>query len=280
MKFATALLCFCFLAACSPSVPVDHVSAADVISTSVAATMAANTAAGSVPSRKASSADKKANKNINPLTGLAVDDPSLLERRPVMVKVSNFPRLGRPHAGLSFADIVFDYFIGYGTNRFLAVFYGQDSPKIGPVRSGRRVDAQLVNMYMGILGYGSADHDTDEVIVSKLGDYAISNLEASCPVFCGTDTHDVLGVFANSHEISKYVDKLGLKNEKPDLPNMVFSDAAPDKGQPGEKLTVLFNFYNRAEWRYDAQSGKYLRWIEYMEEDLGTEYEMIPSPTG
>ena len=126
------------------------------------------------------------------------------------------------------------------------------------------------------MGYGSADNDTDAVLVSKLGDYAISNLEAPCPVFCGTDTHDVLGVFANSHEISKYVDKLGLKNEKPDLPNMVFSDAAPANGQPGEKLTVLFNFYNRAEWRYDPASGKYLRWIEYMEEDLGTEYEMIP----
>ena len=57
-----------------------------------------------------------------------MDDPSLLERRPVMVKVSNFPRLGRPHAGLSFADIVFDYFIGYGTNRFLACFTVRTAP--------------------------------------------------------------------------------------------------------------------------------------------------------
>lgn len=275
-KFITAFLGLFLLSACKPSVSVAPIPNADLISTAVAATIAAYTAAGLVPAQKAESADKEAPNNINPLTGLAVDDPSLLERRPVMVKVSNFPRLGRPHAGLSFADIIFDYFIGNGTNRFLALFYGQDSPSIGPVRSGRRVDAQLVNMYMGILGYGSADNDTDEVIVSKLGDYAISNLEAPCPVFCGTDTHDVLGVFANSHEISKYADQLGMKNEKPDLPNMVFSDAAPANGQPGEKLTVLFNFYNRAEWRYDPQSGKYLRWIEYMEEDLGTKYEMIP----
>ena len=275
-KFITALLGLFLLAACSPTVLEVPSPNTDLMSAAVAATLAANATPNANPAPTAEPEDKEAAKSINPLTGLVVDDPSRLERRPVMVKVSNFPRLGRPHAGLSFADIVFDYFIGHGTNRFLAVFYGQDSPSIGPVRSGRRVDAQLVTMYGGVLGYGSADHDTDEVIGIKLGKYAISNFEAPFPVFSGVDTHDVVGVFANSQELSKFVNDQGLENEKPDLPNMAFSDAAPANGQPGEKLTVLFNFFNRAEWRYDPKSGKYLRWIEYMEEDLGTEYEMIP----
>ena len=213
---------------------------------------------------------------INPLTGLAVADPALLERQPVMVKVSNYPRLGRPHAGLSFADIVFDYYIGYGTNRFLALFYGQDSPTIGPVRSGRRVDAQLVTMYSGVLGYGGADNDTDAELVTALGNYAISNLEAPCPAFCGKSTHDAIGVFANSKAISEYVTAQGLKNSKPDLPGMVFADTLPSDAQPGQQVTVLFNYYNRAEWRYDPASGKYLRWIEYMQNEEGGEYEMIP----
>jgi len=39
--------------------------------------------------------------NVNPLTGLEVSNPALLDRRPMMIKVSNFPREGRPHAGLS-----------------------------------------------------------------------------------------------------------------------------------------------------------------------------------
>jgi hypothetical protein len=215
-------------------------------------------------------------KVINPLTGLPVADPSLLERRPVMVKVSNFPRLGRPHAGLSFADIVFDYYIGYGTDRFLALFYGQDSPSIGPVRSGRRVDAQLVTMYNGVLAYGSADNDTDTELVTTLGNYAISNLEAPCPAFCGTDTHSVIGVFANSQAISQYVNEQGMANHKPDLPGMIFSDTHPLKAQTGNQVTILFNYLNRAEWRYDPASGKYLRWIEYMQNEEGEEYEMIP----
>jgi hypothetical protein len=44
---------------------------------------------------------------VNPLTGLKVENPELLKRRPVLVKVSNYPAEGRPHAGLSYADIVF-----------------------------------------------------------------------------------------------------------------------------------------------------------------------------
>ena len=35
--------------------------------------------------------------NVNPLTGLEVSDPGILNRRPMMLKVSNFPREGRPH---------------------------------------------------------------------------------------------------------------------------------------------------------------------------------------
>lgn len=213
---------------------------------------------------------------INPLTGLEVDDPEILERRPVLVKVSNYPQYGRPHAGLSFADIVFEYYIGEGQNRFIALFYGQDSTQIGPVRSGRFVDAQLVLSYSGILAYGSADEDTDEEIVAKLGRYAISNLEAPEPVFVGTDTHSVVGVFANSAALSQFVTEQGLSNKKPDLHGMVFSESVPNHGKYADQLIVMFNYYNRGEWRYDASSGKYLRWIEYFENGSDQTYDMIP----
>jgi hypothetical protein len=215
---------------------------------------------------------------INPLTGLPVPNPDILNRRPVMVKVSNFPRIGRPHAGLSSADIVFDYFIGVGTNRFLALYYGQDAEKIGPVRSGRRVDAELVTMYEGVLAYGSADEDTDAVLVNTLGEYALSHLEADCPVFCGTDTHSVTGVFANSNAISTHVSTLGLENGRPDLPGMVFSEELPAGAVDADSVTILFNYQNRGEWRYDEPSGKFLRWIEFVEneEEGGEEFEMIP----
>lgn len=215
---------------------------------------------------------------LNPLTGLPVTDPALLERMPVMVKVSNFPREGRPHAGLSFADIVFDYYIGYGTNRFLAIFYGNDSPSIGPVRSGRLVDAQLVRLYQGILGYGSADEDTDAYLVQALGERALSFQEAPCPAFCGEDTHSVIGVFASSADISAYAKHNAIDlGDTPDLEGMHFDATTPQGGTPVEQINILFNYYNRTEWHYDPASGTYLRWIEEMEGDEEDgNFRMIP----
>jgi len=200
--------------------------------------------------------------NVNPLTGLEVSDPSILNRRPVMIKVSNYPRYGRPHAGLSYADIVFDYYIGYGYNRFLAVFYGEDSPMVGPIRSGRLVDAQLVNLYNGILVYGNADPQVDVVLVNNLGVRAMAAKDTTCPPVCGDDTHSVAGVFADSAGITRYANDNGIPNKKPDLRGMLFDPQVPKGDTGGTFLAVQFGIENRAEWRYDPSTSTYLRWIE------------------
>ena len=62
---------------------------------------------------------------INPLTGLAVEDPSLLNLPAVLVSVANFPAIARPQSGLSFAPYVFEIYITAGGTRFLATFYGK-----------------------------------------------------------------------------------------------------------------------------------------------------------
>jgi hypothetical protein len=63
--------------------------------------------------------------NVNPLTGLPVADLSLLRTPALLVSISNFPAIGRPQAGLSFAPFVYEYYITEGATRFLAVFYGE-----------------------------------------------------------------------------------------------------------------------------------------------------------
>lgn len=71
----------------------------------------------------------------NPLTGLPVQDPSMLDLPAVLVSISNMPVTARPQAGLGFAPWVFELFIGEGTTRFMSVFYG-DYPRIIPNVSG------------------------------------------------------------------------------------------------------------------------------------------------
>jgi hypothetical protein len=214
-------------------------------------------------------------KGLDPLTGLVIANPENLDRRPVMIKVSNYPAIGRPHAGLAFADLVFDYYIGTGQNRFLAVFYGQDAKSVGPVRSGRLVDIQLVDLYQGILGFGSADGDTLDAIFGDLERRAIANLEAPCPAFCGNDTHSIVGVYADSAELSKWYGQQAGDNHRYDLSGMKFSDQPQLTSKPASQVNIRFNFYNRTEWRYDPASGKYLRWMNL--ELLPDTIFMLPS---
>jgi hypothetical protein len=217
--------------------------------------------------------------DVNPLTGLQVEDPQILDRRPVMVKVSNFPREGRPHAGLSYADIVFDYFIGEGTNRFLALYYGTDAQKVGPVRSGRLVDGMLVNLYQGILGFSGADQWTVYPYISSiLGTRAIVQGPNTCPGLCDEgELHTVTSVFADTAALGKYAEQMhntSAPNIKQVLEGNAFDARMPETGVPAETLTVQFNIQNLADWRFDPETGKYLRWIESV--DLNQNISMVP----
>jgi hypothetical protein len=202
--------------------------------------------------------------DIDPLTGLRVADPTRLERRPVMVKVSNYPRAGRPHAGLTFADLVFEYYIGLGYNRFLAVFLGQDAQFAGPVRSGRYVDAQLAEMYQALIFYGNADERVEQVLSAELGPRALAEKNiTSPPKYRLEGDIPETTLFVNTRELSDYYDAHQLgSNDRRDLRGMIFSDEIHPVNEPAEFIGVQFSRQARGEWRYDTASGTYKRWIE------------------
>ena len=210
--------------------------------------------------------------NVNPLTGLVVDDPTILDRRPVFVKVANYPVSGRPHAGLSFADMVFEYYIGTGGNRFIGLFYGQDADMIGPVRSGRMIDPYLVSLYEGILGMDGADGTVWEHILNILGNRVISSKEL-CPGLCDDGRFMVISVFGDSDALTDIAQDRGVVQQRYVLEGMAFDPAVPTGGQAANEILVQFSSVNPEEWRYDEESGNYLRWID---NQTGQTIEMIP----
>jgi hypothetical protein len=72
---------------------------------------------------------------INPLTGLPVENPELLDLPAALVSIAHFPVTARPQAGLSYAPFVFEVYITEGATRFLAAFYGE-LPKPEPFITG------------------------------------------------------------------------------------------------------------------------------------------------
>jgi hypothetical protein len=208
---------------------------------------------------------------VNPLTGLAVSDAEILDRRPVLIKVSNFPVEGRPHSGLSFADIVFEYYIGAGSNRFAALYYGQDCTQVNPVRSVRRVDGQLARLYQAVLGYsGGNEENVLPVIYELLPGRTLA--EGLCPGICDDGHHWVTTVYGDSAALTRYFKSTGADTGAEDLTGMRFDEKVPEGGQPGDDAWVKYTDYTMSEWVYDPTSGKYLRWTE----DPTQGYIMIP----
>ena len=202
-------------------------------------------------------------KDINPFTGLQVDDPATLDRRPVMVKVTNFPPSGRPQFGLSLADLVFEFYIGEGMNRFSAVYYGEKPEKVGPVRSARLADIQLARMYQTIFAYASADARVRVDLLNHLDGLAVSVKDSTCPALCDTGEHTVNSVFADVSKFDEYAKSKRINNYRQIVTGMVFDSIPPEKPESrGEFVVIRYNDLNVGAWKYDPSRRKYERWTE------------------
>jgi hypothetical protein len=198
--------------------------------------------------------------NVNPLTGLTVANPALLERRPMLIKVSNLPRNVRPQWGLSLADIVFEYYAEEGSTRFAAIFYGNDASMVGPIRSGRFIDDDLVRGYKAVFAFGSAY--VAEMQRFNASDYANRMVvEGPGKPLTRYDPNGYDYLMVNTADLSAYATRQGF-NGVQNLDNMSFKLDPPAGGQPGTQIFVHYSgaIYNR--WDFDQVSGKYLRFSD------------------
>lgn len=199
--------------------------------------------------------------DINPLTGLSAN-PIALDRRPILVKVSNLPRAVRPQYGLSRADLVYEYYTEEGSTRFAALYYSQEAERVGPIRSARFFDEHLVRMYAAWFVFGSGD----ERVRQRLWDSGFANRfilewQAECPALCRPDplTNSLMG---NTAAIREYNRQRGLSDPRPNLEGMRFQAQPPPGGQPADQVYAWYSaaIYNR--WDYDPDSGRFFRFSD------------------
>ena len=205
--------------------------------------------------------------NINPLTGLSVNDPEILDRRPVAIKVNIVPRhSNRPPWGLSFADIVYDYYHNDGYSRFHAIFYGDDAEMVGPIRSGRLLDYELVHMYQSIFVYGSADMLINQRLLNS--DFSnrvlLEGYSSSCPPtetnpLCRYEPASNNFLLADTADVSAYMTAHNVDNVRQNLDGMSFNPEVQSDGVSGEQVYVRYSGDDYTRWDYDSDSGKYMR---------------------
>ena len=84
-----------------------------------------------------------------PLTGMPAVDAAKAARRAVAVKIDN-SAAARPQSGIEQADLIYEEFTE-GITRFVVVFQSSDAAQVGPVRSVRPADPNIVKPLGGPL---------------------------------------------------------------------------------------------------------------------------------
>jgi hypothetical protein len=204
---------------------------------------------------------------VNPLTGLPVSNLASVLRRPIGIKVSNYPRTARPQAGLTDADILIEYYQEAGDSRFHAIYLGTDSKKVGPIRSGRVVDGRLEQVFQSILVFNAADYrvwaslrSSEDIIRNTM----VYRDEKDCPAICiDSSQAEINRFYVDTAALRTRAKAFGITDIAPDLSGWTFQETPPamEKEVPNVHVRYLTNWAT-AEWRYNTADHLYYRWSD------------------
>jgi hypothetical protein len=219
-----------------------------------------------------------------PLTGLPIDDADAddTERPAMLVKVSNSPE-ARPQTGLDRADLVYEELVEGGVTRYMAVFHSDLPEVVGPVRSARPVDTQLLAGFgaPGFL-YSGAREEVRSLLAASPG----AVLTEGIPVFFRDDgtyastpvaPHDLFVRVAEARSVAEddgaaAFAGLGWRfdEQPPDGEEAGASDEAgetdeADEGDDGgteadgTAIDIAMSQFFTTSWSYDEGAGVYRR---------------------
>ena len=210
---------------------------------------------------------------VNPLSGLPVADAAVLQRRPLAIKVSNFPRSVRPQSGLAAADIVWEHYAEGGTTRFTAVFYSRDAGRVGSIRSARLIDTTLTEAFAGALVASGMSDGTLERLRQKRWYPAVitESTGFGCPPLC-REGQSANAVFASTANIWQTLSELDV-NTAPTIKGLAFWSVTPAGGTAGTRVRVHYSREAYSEWRYNAAGDNYLRWAEISPEEMAPHFD-------
>ena len=187
------------------------------------------------------------------INGLPVDDPELLERRLLAVKIDNHPN-ARPHSGIEHADAIIELMVE-GVTRFISMWQQSDTEYLGPMRSGRPTDQTLLAYFnepsFAISGAQSWVQD----MIASVGIHLIGEVEPA--TFRVSERRAPHNLFANTILLREYADERGYPDEAIDGPMWEFGPMRED-GEPVSKVSFDF-LSNPVEWTWDEASELWLR---------------------
>lgn len=192
-----------------------------------------------------------------PLTGIASDDIAI--RPAIAVKIEN-SREARPQTGLEAADVVWEEMVEGGITRYIAVYHSQLPETIGPIRSVRPMDANLIAPLRGLMVFSGGQAPFVNA-VGDVGLQVVSHDQGAAGFYRAKDRkapHNVYGTPAT------FLSLAGENNKATPAVQFVFardaaSATAAVSGTPVAAVNVVMSSYAKPNWAWDAATGKFLR---------------------
>jgi hypothetical protein len=190
-----------------------------------------------------------------PLTGEPIADESEVPDRPALVvKISNAPSSVIPQAGLNSADIVFHEIINDAATRMAAVFHSQDADPVGPVRSGRAQDINLVlSLNRPLFAWSGGNRAVTRAIESS--DLIDLSFLSTSGYYRRSGRKNPNDLYSNTEVLWGHApdDAAQPPQVLPYLPV-----GAALEGSPATEITVTLDSIT-SRWTYDADTDGYYR---------------------
>jgi hypothetical protein len=191
-----------------------------------------------------------------PELGTADPDGQGQSRPALWVKIEN-TQDARPQAGLDVADVVFEQVTEGGITRFISLFQSQVPDVIGPIRSTRAMDSDVVSGLRGVFAY-SGGIPQSVALISQAPVASINETAAGPAMFRERSKRAPHNLFGHGPELIKF------GTDQPTPPPALFSYLQPNElftGEPAASVTVQFDPPYRPTYTYDAVSNAWLRTI-------------------
>ncbi len=195
---------------------------------------------------------------IAPLTGEQVAVGSLTAPS-IAAKVDNHPA-ARPQVGLERTDIVFEELVEGGLTRYVAVWHSDVPDVIGPVRSIRPMDPDIISPLGGIVAYSGGQYRFVEMMRAAPVYNAIHGQADTAETFFRGDNapapHNVLvkapQVIAQHSQLAAPVQQFAFSES-------IASATATKEGAPTSRIDLVFGGWSTPSWAWSADAERWVR---------------------
>ena len=191
-----------------------------------------------------------------PLTGMFAESEGGVTNRPALaVKIDNAPAARRNHSGIAVADVVFEEKVEGGLTRFAVVFHSQDADPVGPIRSGREQDVNLLSsLNEPLFGWSGGNPGVTRLIrASFLVDVGAPSNSGSYYRGPGSAPHNLYSANASLYALAPA--------DNPGAPSLQFGfldDGTVFAGDVAKKVSFTIGNVDIG-WDWNADEGRYER---------------------